>query len=121
MNHSLSPSHLYMLDQVYRVCVRARAHAVHVSVAPTASTCSIRCIFCLSFISFSPQECDALCYGVHSERCATKALFSIATGRGLDPSAAAPRPRPPPAAAATAAAILAVLAAALRLARVAPA
>lgn len=34
------------------------------------------------------QDCDNLCYGVHSETCATKALYSIATGKN---SAAPPR------------------------------
>lgn len=32
------------------------------------------CLFMLS------QDCDNLCYGVHSEKCATKELFGIATG-----------------------------------------
>mmetsp|Transcript_14528 Transcript_14528/g.29037 ORF Transcript_14528/g.29037 Transcript_14528/m.29037 type:complete len:354 (+) Transcript_14528:247-1308(+) len=33
------------------------------------------CLFMLS------QDCDNLCYGVHSEQCATKSLYQIATGK----------------------------------------
>jgi len=36
---------------------------------------SADCRFMLS------QDCDNLCYGVHTEQCATPELFSIATGK----------------------------------------
>mmetsp|Transcript_41555 Transcript_41555/g.98517 ORF Transcript_41555/g.98517 Transcript_41555/m.98517 type:complete len:306 (-) Transcript_41555:141-1058(-) len=42
---------------------------------------STDCLFMLS------QDCENLCYGVHSEQCATKDLFQIATGK----DAGAPR------------------------------
>lgn len=34
------------------------------------------------------QDCDNLCYGVHSEQCATKQLFTIATGKDSSASVA---------------------------------